>query len=357
MKPLTGYKILELSHYIAGPMCGQILADFGGEVTKVEPPSGDPSRNAYPVREGASAYFAASNQGKQHITLDLKNGRDLDEFLDLVAQADAVVTNYAKGVPEKLRIPYNMLRRRNPRLVYTHITGFGARENDPSEPAYDGVIQAMSGLASLTGERDRAPHKAGVFIADHLSAWVAATGTLIALEAARKTGESQFVDISMLDALFTTNHFNVPLVSDFEKVPTRSGNRSSNVLCTTFPTSDGWIYIAPITEGMWSALCRLIGRPELADEEVGYVTNDMRLSNYDFLEDAITEYTKTVDTYTLSKQLKNARVAAGIVQDVREAMESDEIRNREMVRQVVNNGQVFNVPSTPIRINSGSTER
>lgn len=212
--PLSGLRVIELSHYIAGPLCGQNLAEYGADVIKVEPPGGDFSRSGHPVRDGSSAYFALLNRGKTFRELDLKKDADREELYRLADGADAFLTNYAAGVPERLGIGHDTLRKRNPRLVYTHITGFGSAPGNPAVPAFDGAIQAMSGLAYVTGDPDGPPMKSGLFIADNLTGWVATTGTLAALVGAQRTGQGSYLDISMLDSMFSLLQFNVSLVRD-----------------------------------------------------------------------------------------------------------------------------------------------
>src|SRR5699024_6838302 len=266
MKALDGIKVLDFTHFIAGPYCSQTLADHGADVIKVEPINGEPSRTAYPVHESNSVYFAAMNRNKRGMAIDMKSIEGKKIVKKLLKKSDIVVTNYSVGDPEKLGIDYETISEINLKVIMVHITGFGLSGNRKNNSAFDGIVQAMSGISHLTGDSDGAPKKAGLFIADHIAGYQGVIGALLALQSHGKTGKGQLVDVSMLDGMVSMLAYNLSLVSLFDKEPHRAGNRSTNVFATTFPTKDGYVYIAPIAEKMWVSLCELIDKPEWARE-------------------------------------------------------------------------------------------
>jgi crotonobetainyl-CoA:carnitine CoA-transferase CaiB-like acyl-CoA transferase len=190
---LEGIRVLGVEHFISGPFCTQILADQGADVIKVESPH-------YDQRNG---YFHTLNRNKRSVVLDLRTPFGQQAMHELVKTADVLITNFAAAVPAKLGFGYDQLREINPRLVYVHITGFGRNTPYQDRPAFDGVIQAMSGLMHLTGEPDGPPMLAGIFVPDHLTGLYAALATSFALQRRALTGEGSFTDLAMLDCLMS----------------------------------------------------------------------------------------------------------------------------------------------------------
>ncbi|WP_219416506.1 CaiB/BaiF CoA transferase family protein [Pseudonocardia nigra] len=256
---LEGIRVVELTHAIAGPHCGQILADHGADVIKVEPPSGERTRGALPVVDGESLYFACHNRGKRSIVLDLKSPDGTAHLHELVRRADVLLTNYSADVPQRLGWGYERVREMNPGIVMVHITGFGSTGPDRGLLAYDGIIQAMSGVAELTGTQESGPVFVGAFVADHIAAYQAALGAMFALHRRARTGEGAFVDISMLDAYSGTlaHEIGEALAG---RPHVRAGNGVPTAFANTFPTTDGHIYLAPLGEDRWQAFCRAIGQ-------------------------------------------------------------------------------------------------
>ncbi|WP_194291517.1 CaiB/BaiF CoA transferase family protein [Cumulibacter manganitolerans] len=270
---LAGITVIELTHAIAGPQCGQILADHGAHVIKVEPPAGDFSRGARPIVDGDSVYFACHNRGKRSVVLDLKDEADRLSFDKLLSSADVLLTNYSADVPARLGFGFDQLSTRFPRLVVAHITGFGITSADRAVRAYDGIVQSMSGIPASTGSPGTAPVLASAFVADHIAAYHAALGIMFALRERDRTGEGSLVDISMLDAYASTSaHFLQASVSGQEPVPV--GNRVATAFSSTFAARDGDVYLAPIGAGKWATFCGLleIDDPQLTDYQqmLGY---------------------------------------------------------------------------------------
>lgn len=351
---LNGIKVLDFTHFIAGPHCTQILADHGADVIKIEPINGEPSRKANPMYEDSSIYFAAMNRNKRAISLDMKAESSKAIIHRLVESADIVVTNYSVGVPERLGIDYEKISKINPRIIMVHITGFGLTGPMKNDGAFDGIIQAMSGISHLTGEADGAPLKTGIFSADHIAAFQGAIGALLAIVSRDRTGKGQLVDVSMLDSMVSMLAYNLSLVSVFGKKPHRAGNRSTNVFATTFKTADGYIYIAALTKQMWIDFCDVIGRPEFKEK---YESPNDRLKDYDYLEEEITKWTSSRTTEDVVSLLLEKRIACGKVNSVEELLNHKQLQNREMLLELELDNQEIIVPGIVIKMSEDKGTR
>ena len=260
---LTGITVIELTHAIAGPHCGQILADHGAHVIKVEPPTGDFTRASRPIVRDDSVYFACHNRGKRSVTLDLKSPEDRESLDGLLARADVLLTNYSAAVPAKLGFGYEQVHARYPQLVFAHITGFGMSSNDRDVRAYDGIIQSMSGIPASTGTAETGPVLTSAFVADHVAAYHASLGILLALRDRERTGEGSFIDVSMLDAYASTSaHFLEASLSG--QAPLPLGNQVATAFSNTFEAADGTVYLAPLGQQKWERFCTIIGREDWA---------------------------------------------------------------------------------------------
>ncbi|HVV22227.1 MAG TPA: CoA transferase, partial [Pseudonocardiaceae bacterium] len=261
--PMNGVRVLELGHYIAGPFCTQILADQGADVIKVEPPGGGARRHSDP-KSHPGGYFAMLNRNKRSICVDLKSARGREVFAALVRTSDVLVTNFAAGVPERLGFGADDVLAINPRLVYVHATGFGEDSPYADKPAFDGVIQAMSGLMHLTGEPDGAPSLAGVFVPDHVTGLYAALAVLFGLRERDRTGRGGRTDLAMLDSMLTFLGATLSEVADHGISPRRTGGKVRRSYAGTYATGDGYVYLAPMTRRQWAGLTDVIGAPGLA---------------------------------------------------------------------------------------------
>ena len=286
--PLAGLRVLELARVLAGPWAGQILADLGADVIKVESPDGDGTRQWGPpwvertapdgkVRREA-AYYHACNRGKRSIVADFGKAEDLQRVQDLVRDADVLIENFKTGGLEKFGLDYPALSKLNPSLVYCSITGFGQTGPRAHEAGYDFVVQGMSGFMSVTGEPDGPPVKMGISISDLSTGIYAANGIQAALLQRVRTGKGQQVDIALMDcsvallANQATYHF---ATGDN---PPRMGNAHAQVgPYGVFPASDGHVILAPANDRLFVKLVRLLDRPDLADDP-RYLTNGDRIA-------------------------------------------------------------------------------
>jgi crotonobetainyl-CoA:carnitine CoA-transferase CaiB-like acyl-CoA transferase len=268
--PLDGIHVLEIAHFIAGPHAAMILCDHGADVIKVEPPTGEHARNAVAVDQyGNSLFFAAQNRGKRSVALDLGHA-DAKKALDpLLRWADVIITNYGPGVPDKLGFGFARLQELNPKAILVHITGYGSWSDKRRYVAFDGIIQAMSGVWNLNGHPDGPPLNCQVLVGDHGTAAHAANAALCALVERGRTGTGQFIEVGMLEVLSSMLH---SLVPDYEvngEIPRRYGQRPFDRFGGSFRAKDAYFTVAPATPKMWKDLCTLMGHPEWADPSVG----------------------------------------------------------------------------------------
>ena len=320
---LKGIRVVELTHAISGPQCGQILADHGADVIKVEPPTGELARNAYPQLNDESIYFSCHNRGKRSIVLDLKSPEGASDFRALAKTADVVLTNYTVDVPKRLGWGYEDLKKINPKIVMAHITGFGSTGPDRALRALDGIIQAMSGIPEFSGTPESGPVFTPAFIADHIAGYQAALGIMFALYKRTLTGEGEFVDISMLDAYASTSAHAIgaSLAGD---PPSRIGNRVATSYANTFNASDGFVYLAPIGALKWHKVCLAIGRVDWV-ETLPY--EDAIFTRRDETEEVINAWCSTRTRAEVMKIMAEAGIPCGPVRSPLEyaeyALETD----------------------------------
>jgi len=267
--PLAGYRVLELAHLIAGPVCGMYLADMGAEVVKIEQPSGgDASRTLYdPLLGGDSAVFLTVNRNKKSVALDLAHPDGRALFGRLVESADVVIEAYRGGVAEKLGIDYASLQPLNPGLVYCSLSAFGPEGPWREKPGLDMLVQAMGGLMAVTGEPDGAPLLCGAPVVDTLGAFSAGLGVLTALLHRERTGEGQRVDVSLLNGALITHAARLSVFFVTGQEPGRQGSAHPYMVpFQAFRAKDGWIYVAVWVDRLWPPFCTAIERPALATD-------------------------------------------------------------------------------------------
>ncbi|QRM56018.1 CaiB/BaiF CoA-transferase family protein [Sinorhizobium sp. BG8] len=285
--PLSGIRVVELARVLAGPWAGQMLADMGADVVKVENPEGGDDTRAWgpPFVEGkegenlSAAYYHSTNRGKRSIAVDLKTEEGQQTVRRLARSADVLIENFKVGGLVKYGLDYESLRRENPKLVYCSITGFGQTGPYAALAGYDYIVQGMSGFMSITGEPDGQPMKAGVAIADIFTGIYAVAGIQAALIHAMKTGEGQHIDMALLDvqsAVLANQNMNY-LVSGM--APARLGNAHPNISpYEVVETADGYLILAVGNDGQFRRLCGILGIGEVADDE-RYATNRARVAN------------------------------------------------------------------------------
>lgn len=264
MRALDGVRVLDLSRFIAGPFCCQILGDNGADVVKAEKPDGEPARAIPPFVRGESLYFIAFNGSKRGMTVNLRSRDGLDLLRKLIAKADIVVENFRAGTMERMGLGYETLAADNPGLIMVSISGFGTEGPYVGRPAFDEIIQSMSGLASMTGEADGPPTLSGTYVADFVTALYGAIGALLALQWRAQTGRGQWVRTNLLQSLTSILNTSVSRQLLTGEAPGRRGNRNAAIAPgNVYRTRDGHVTIEALTQDTWEVLARAIGREDL----------------------------------------------------------------------------------------------
>ena len=268
MKPFSGIKILDLTHALAGPFATQLLADLGADVVKLENPNHqDFSRSIPPFAGDHSHYFLAINHGKRSIAADLRteNGRRL--AFELAAKADVLIENFRPGAVDRMGLGHEAVSAVNPALIHCSISGFGQEGDGSKRPAYDIVIQAMSGFMSVTGEHDGAPLRSGVSIGDMVAGLYAVQAISAALYEREKTGQGAALDVSMFDALASMLSYYVTLAQVSGRSPQPNGSRHATIVpLGSYRASDGFIVVAATTDAFWRNLTKAIDREDLLSD-------------------------------------------------------------------------------------------
>ncbi len=333
--PLEGIKVLDLTRVLAGPWTTMSLADLGAAVWKIENIKGGDDTRAWsvPSYKGVSTYFLCANRGKHSIALDLKSSEGRAIVLDLAARADVLVENFRAGTVDRLGIGYDELRRINPGIVYCSISGYGQTGPEATRPGYDFIMQAESGLMSITGEADGPPNRLGVAFTDVVAGIVATQSVLAALYQRRDTGVGQFIDVALLDS---TLNLLINVGSGWLNAgaeATRYGNAHPTVVpYQLFNASDGSFALAVGNDRMFADFCvKVIDRPDLATDP-RYVTSHQRAMNREGLLTDIQAIVSTRPSAHWLTACLEADVAAGPVKSVSEALAAKSVVERGVVQ-------------------------
>ena len=352
-KPLSGVRVLDLTHAYSGPFCTMHLADQGAEVIKLEVPGkGDQSRNWAPFKNGSSGYFAYFNRNKYGLSLNLKSERGKEIFKELIAKTDVLCENFRVGTMEKLGLGYEVLREINPGLIYASISGFGLEGPMAQRPCYDIIAQAMGGMMSMTGFGGQVT-KVGPAIADNYSGTYLALGITMALYQRSKTGKGRRLDVSMVDTIFSILEAGVVDYTINGHVAKPEGNRDPGISpFDSFEAKDGSFVIACGTDQFFRNLCTLMGQAELA-EDPRFVTNPKRCENYcTDLKPLVAQWAKDRTLAELETVIVGAGIPFSRIYNIEQACQSQVIRERNMLWTVHDPGigQDIQVPGTPIKM-------
>ena len=332
MMALEGIRILDLTRVLAGPYATMILADLGADVIKIEMPgTGDDSRNFGPYLHGESAYFMSLNRNKRSMTLNLKSPRGKQIIRELVPQVDVLTENFRPGTLERLGLGYEVLREINPRLVYAAVSGFGRTGPYSQRPAYDGVVQAMGGVMSITGPEDGTPTRVGTSIGDIIAGIFTAIGILSALAARERTGQGQLVDVAMLDCQVAILENAIARYSVTGEIPRPIGSRHPSVVpIEPFETQDGQLMVAVGNDTLWVRLCEALARPDLAADP-RFTTNPSRLEHYAELRPILAEIFLSRTNAEWQALLDAAGIPASPINNVPQVMAHPQVLAREML--------------------------
>jgi CoA:oxalate CoA-transferase len=345
--PFSGLLVVDLTHVLAGPFGTTILNDLGARVIKIEPPGhGDDTRTYGPSSKGQSLYFSFVNRGKESIVLNLKEEADRTVFLNMVRQADILTENFRPGVMDRLGFSYEALSKLNPRLIYASSTGFGQTGPLKTFPAYDTIVQGMSGLMSITGFPDGPPTRVGTSISDLVGGTFMFGGIASALYAREKTGEGCHVDVAMLDGTFAFLEQGLMAYSATGEPPKRVGNRHPYMTpFDTFEAADTQFVIACGNDHLFGELCGAIGRPELAQDK-RFLSDLDRAANNAALKAEMELVLKKQPAAHWMKVIHEAGVPVGPINDIKEAAEHPQIKARNMYIEA---GGV-KMPGNPVKI-------
>ncbi len=347
--PFAGVMVLDLTRVLAGPFCTMMLAELGARVVKVEhPEGGDDSREFEPFIAGQSAYFASLNRGKESIALDLRDEADRIVFWRLVRQADVLVENFRPGTMDRLGLGQEKLREVNPRLIYAAVSGFGQTGPWSRRPAYDLIVQALSGMMSVTGQPGSPPTKAGTSIADITGGLFLLAGIAAALYQREKTGRGELVDVAMLDGQLAILESAVMRYAATGQVPVSQGNRHPSIApFEPYETADRPVVIGAGNDGLFARLCQALGQSELAADP-RFATNRARVSHAGELKEALERTLRTRPAIHWIEVLEAAGVPCGLIQNVAEAVAHPQTQARNMIVQA----GPLKVPGNPIKFGS-----
>jgi crotonobetainyl-CoA:carnitine CoA-transferase CaiB-like acyl-CoA transferase len=340
MTSLSGIKVLDFSHALAGPYCTLLLADHGAAVYKIESPNGGDTGRGWgpPFLGDQASYFIGLNRGKRSVAVNLKCAEGAELCLRMMEKVDVVIENFRPGTMSRLGLGYEVARARNPRIVYCSISGYGQNGPSRDEPAMDLILQASSGLMSVTGTADGKRVRCGYSVADVSTGMFALIGVLIALRSRDASGLGQFVDVSMLDSMISAMTTNFMIYLGSGSVPDALGTSYSSIVpYRAFPTKDTDIAIAVGSEKLWCAFGPAIGHAELVDDP-DYATNSMRVRNRVQLESLLAEIFCTDTMESWRAKLRAAGVPASPIRRIDEVVNDPHCAVREMFPYMTNPG-------------------
>ena len=334
--PLAGLKVLDLSRFVAGPICAMTLGDLGADVIKVEKrDGGDDVRRAPPMVDGESLFVTVFNRNKRSLTIDLKNPRGQQLLKELAAKADILVENFRPGVMERLGCGWEELKAVNDRLIMARISGFGQDGPHAHRPSFDAIAQAGSGIMEMTGPADGPPTLAGTTVIDHATGLHATIGILAAVQARNATGRGQLVDVALLDSAVSLLMTAIPSYALLGKTHDRMGNRDRyGAPSNTFPTGDGhYVHVMAGGDERFLRFMTAVGQPEIC-QDPRFATNQDRLEHVDELEEIVTEWCMSLSADEIVDAMAKARVPCGKVADIAEVMDNPQLRHRGQIVDV-----------------------
>ncbi len=361
-KPLEHIKLIDLTHMLAGPYAGMVLADLGMETIKVEPIGhGEMTRSlltneARYSYKGLGAYFLTLNRNKKSIAIDLKSKEGLKVFYDLVLKCDVVLNNFSAGVVSKLKIDHKYLNQINPKIITCSITGFGETGPKSQRPAYDQIAQAYGGAMSITGMNASQPIRSGLPIGDLGGGMFGVIGILSAIIERQSTNKGQHIDISLLDVQISLLNYMATMHTLSGENPEPIGNAHFvHVPYNTFITKDGFIVIAVITDEFWSSLLKVLKIEKLKNPT--FANQQGRLKNQKLIEELINARLATQNSSFWLNRLNEVRVPCAPVNNFSKALSDEQVLQRNMVVEVDHpSGGKIKMPGNPVKL-SNSTDK
>lgn len=335
--PLAGVRVIEICNTIAGPACGRLLADFGADVIKIEPPDGDPVRQMGSHVGDVSLYAASILRNKRSIVLDLKTEQGRAVAFALAAKADIVLENNRPGVLERLGLGYEEVSAQNPGVIYVRISGYGQSGPYSERPGYGAICEAVAGVRHMTGDPDRPPARVALATTDYLTSVYAAFGAMGALRSRDQTGKGQVVDVALYETAFTQLEPLVPAYQKLGKVPTRQGpNLPSMAPNSLYPTrDDNYLLIAANSNATFERLLQVMGQPELLeDPRFSSIRARGEKPNMQALDAIISDWTRKFDVKVLDQMLREAAVPVSRIYTIADIFEDPHYHDRNMITSV-----------------------
>jgi len=354
-RPLAGVRVLEMGALIAGPFCAKILAEFGADVVKIEPPgTGDPLRKWRYVENGTSLWWHVQSRNKRSVAADLRTADGQAIARALAVRADILVENFRPGTLEGWNLSYESLAAANPGLVMVRISGYGQTGPYRERPGFGVIGEAVGGLRYVTGTPDRPPSRVGISIGDTLSALYGVIGALVALESRRGTGRGQVVDVALYEAVFSVMESMLPEFDRFGAVRERTGSILPGIAPTSaYRCADGtFVLIAANGDSIFQRLCRAIGRDDLA-ADAALAHNDGRAARQQWLDGEIEQWTSARSPDDVVAAMQAADVPASRIYTVRDIVTDAQFAAREMIRHVrLDDGTDLAVPGVVPRLSA-----
>ncbi|WP_394234753.1 CaiB/BaiF CoA transferase family protein [Niallia oryzisoli] len=348
-KPLEGIKVLELGNFVAAPFAGKIMGEFGAEIIKIEDPEkGDSIRNWRVMHNGTSLWWYVHARNKKSVALDLRKSEDQEIIRELAKEADVVIENFRPGTLEKWGIGYEDLKKINPSIIMTRISGYGQTGPYAKKPGFGSIAESMGGIRYLTGFPDRPPVRVGLAIGDSIAGLYAVNGTLMALRARDIDPQrrGQYVDIALTEAVFSLLEGVLPEYDVKGIIRERTGATLEGIApSNTYLCKDGkYIVIAANSDSIFRRFMNAIGRPDLAEDPV-YANNQGRAQNAEYLDQLIEEWTKTCTQKEAQKVLDDAAVPAGPIYSIEDIANDEHFQARGMFETVtLPDGERVKVP-------------
>ena len=346
-RPLTGLKVLELGALIAGPFCAKILAEFGADVVKIEPPGqGDPLRKWRHLRDGTSLWWHVQSRGKRSVAIDLRQPEGQAIVRKLALAADIVVENFRPGTLEEWGLSYEALAAENPKLVMVRISGYGQTGPYRERPGFGVIGEAMGGLRYVTGTPDRPPSRTGISIGDTLSALYGVIGALLAIETRHRTGRGQVVDVALYESVFSVMESLLPEYDAFGTIRERTGSILPGIApSSAYRCADGsYVLIGANADSIFKRLCTAMGRTDLAGE-ASLAHNDGRAARQAWLDAEIEAWTSARAPAEVLAALEQAEVPASKIYSIADIVADPHYAARGMIRQIrLAGGATLRVP-------------
>ncbi|GGF14727.1 CoA transferase [Halobacillus andaensis] len=336
VQSLEGVKVLEMGSLIAGPFAGRLMAEFGADVIKVEPPKkGDPLREWRHIYDGTSLWWRLQSRNKKSITINLKSEEGQNLVRSLVEQCDIVIENFSPGTLEKWNLGYEQLKEVNPGIVMVRVSGYGQTGPYRNKPGFGSIGESMGGIRHITGHPELPPTRVGVSLGDSLAAMYSVIGAMMALyhRDVNGTGKGQVVDVALYEAVFSLLEGSLPEFDKLGAVRERTGSSLPGIApSNTYQCKDGkYIVIGGNGDAIFKRLMEAIGYPGLAEDE-RFQSNSGRAQHADFLDETIENWTKTVNFEYALEVLDQARVPAGPIYSIEDIVKDPHYLSREMIQ-------------------------